>query len=315
MHGFKNLLQYDIGGTVPVMMSSISHQSLGLAEIDDAVFAFDFRHNKLYVQSGIRQLLLFDLGKRTIQTDLSWPGSQLSAINQIYFNKTDNLFYLAGEKFDPQNRGDSNFIFRLEKDSLLYSNVATPKNATNPDNLYPGGMHTAVNQMPAGSFAAINGNISLTKNLALIPHSENEYLLYNARSGNMIHSFRAANVDLRIGSRYSVQNTAILSPDGRFIFEWLIKAGIVPGLADTLQTAITGIESGIIRRNQLILTEEDGKKITHFSWDDKARPLFTQISSGIYPEKRITLFYLDSTLQPHELAVHRLAKPDVLYDA
>ena len=66
VHGFKNLLQYDIGGTVPVMMSSISHQSLGLAEIDDAVFAFDFRHNKLYVQSGIRQLLLFDLGKRTI---------------------------------------------------------------------------------------------------------------------------------------------------------------------------------------------------------------------------------------------------------
>ncbi|RYD54220.1 MAG: caspase family protein, partial [Sphingobacteriales bacterium] len=314
-YGFRNLTQYDYSSGQPVLVKTIPYESFGLSENNDAVFAFDFKRNKVYVKSVIRQLVLFDLTTETISADLSWPGSQLSAINKIYFNRQDDKLYIAAEKFDASHQGDSNFVFTLQKDSLLYSNVINPSSSRSKDNLFPPGMHTAVNKLPGSRYASINQDISLSNDLALLPSANNEYLLYESRSGNMIHSFQAVNLDLDIQSRFVTSNTAQLSPDGKSIFEWLVKAGAASGISDTLQMALTQLSTGSIKRNRILLTAKDSKSIRDVSRDAAGRPLLVLRSRGVYPEVIIEVLYLDSLLLPHPIADYKISTDEVIYDA
>ena len=352
--GLQALVQYDYSSGLPKLVKRITADALGLNNETGASLEFDFRNNKVYIKSGIRQLILVDLKAQKVIANLSWPITELSAINQIYFNASNNFLYISGSKYDSAFTHSNNFLFRAEKDSLAFVNVITPNNKSNPgnfntggiqnaenempvqveknspgfidnittknktasNNLYPSGMQTAVNKLPVNAYSINNSNVSLAANdLAIIPYAGNEYMLYNIRSGNMIHSFRAANTDLDINTRFSQENTVQLSPDGKYIFEWMIKSGIAYGIADSLQMALTNINTGIIIKNQLILSQIERTQIKNFTWDDKGRPVFAQTASLTHPSIKVSSFYVDSLLQPQPLVEYIMQNPGVVYNA
>ncbi len=351
--GLQALVLYDYSSGKPKLIKRITADELGLNNENGVKLEFDFRNNKVYIQSGIRQLILVNLKTKKIEANLSWHITELSAINQVYFNEANNFLYISGNKYDTAAHSN-NFLWRAEKDSLAFVNVITPqnnkaadniniagiqkaenkipvqvekdstglinnittKNRTAANNLYTAGMQTAVNKLPVNTYAVNNTNVSLGANdLAIIPYAGNEYMLYNIRSGNMIHSFRAANTDLDINSRFSKENTVQLSPDGKYIFEWLIKHGIADGIADSLQMTLTNINTGLIIKNQLILSQKDRTQIRNFNWDEKGRPVFAQTASATYPSIKLSSFYLDSLLQPQPMVEYIMENPGVVYNA
>lgn len=352
--GLQALVQYDYSSGLPKLVKRITADELGLNNETGVNLEFDYRSNKVYIHSGIRQLILVDLKTQKVAANLSWPITELSVINQIYFNASNNFLYISGSKYDSTFTNSKNFLYRIEKDTAAQVNIIRPKNKTeeyNADaagmqtsgnkipqalkkdtlafvntisaknkstvnNLYPAGMQTAVNKLPVNAYAVNNNNVSLAANdLAIIPYAGNEYMLYNVRSGNMIRSFRAANTDLDINSRFSKENTVQLSPDGKTIFEWAIKPGIAPGIADSLQMSLTNINTGLIIKNKLILSQKERTQIRNFTWDDKGRPVFAQTASATHPSIKVSSFYIDSLLQPQPLVEYIMQSPGVIYNA
>lgn len=315
--GLEKLVLYDYSSGTPQKLKEITSDQLGLKGKYDALFAFDFQQQILYVKSGLSFLIQFDLTGQSVTQDFFWqlqPWS-ITNINHIYINKADNLLYLSAQKYDSANTGANNYLFRLQMDSIKYR-VVTPKKSLDKNQLYAAGLQTAVNRVPASSYNNTDKLSLAVNDLALMPYEGNEYLLYQIRSGNMIKSFQAKNMDdVNIKNRFRETNCVTISPDGKYIFEWLLKAGIASGIADTLQMVMTDISTGNIQRKKIVLSQAENKEIEHFLWDEAGRPVFVQKENGVYPAMIISAFYLDSAMQINQLVKYELPDPGIVYSA
>jgi len=292
-----SLYEYKTGS--PVFIKNIKAEQFGSSPTNRVKLAFDFDKKQLYILDGGRSLLLFDLVTATVTADLFWPLEQqgIQSIFGTYFNPADQHFYFSANKRSDNNKTD-NYLFRLETDSAALVKVVVPKNRKDPNQLYEAGLQTSINRLPASAYG-LNGNITLSNNaLALIPIEGDEFLLYNVASGNMVTAFASQNVDLNSKSRFSTKNSAQLSPNGAYIFEWMVKAGITLGIDDTLQMSLANTYTGNIVRKKIILSGIKREKITQFYWSEHHQPTFTIQSNLAYPEEKIETLLLDSLLHP-----------------
>lgn len=318
VNDFISMSLYDYSHGKPVFIKSIKAETLGLGQNTNPEFGFDFEKNNVFIKHGDSFLLQFDLNTDAVVHDFFWElqKNSIQTIHSIYFNTTDDLLYLSAQKHSPGAVEGNNYLYLVEQDSNSFVQIVIPKNQADKNQLYPAGISTVTNRLPQGRYS-IDEKISLTSNeLALIPYSRTEYLLYNIQNGNMITSFQAVNVDLNAKSRLSVGNTASLSPNGKFIFEWLVKAGITSGIADTLQVALTNVITGSIKRNKIVLSAQNSERILNMDWDEQDRPVFVKEHAGEYPETHLQTFFLDTLLQPVIVHTHLLTEKDVvIYNA
>lgn len=308
--GFSSLVVYDYSSGRPLRLRELSSETLGLVNAQEPIFAFDFKGEKLYIKSGLSSLNIFDLGARQVTYDFwSLLHMKVSAIHQLYFNESDEHLYISASRQDTMFNAQS-ALYRIEADASGFVKVISPANTAAANELYAPGIHAVVNKIPGTSAGE---NCILAENdLSLIPLSGSTYALYNIRNGNMIHAFRSYNIDLNIGSRFSEANKAALSPGGKYIFEWMIKAGVASGIADTLQMALIQIANGNVVKDKIVLPAANSTSISKLSWNEDDMPVFTRQMNGDYPTKMISAFYLDSLLQPHTIAEKTLHYKDTV---
>lgn len=289
---------YNYSSGKPVFLKNIKAASFGINETNDIRLSFDFEKDQLYILDGLRSLLLFDLHSATVSFDFFWPLQEkgIRTVYACYYNEDDGYLYFTGSKGTLAN-SEENFLFRLETDSAALVKVVVPKNSKDPNQLYEAGLQTSINRLPASAFD-LEGDVTISNNgLALIPIKGNEFLLYNIENGNMVTAFPSNNIDLNVKSRFSTDNTAQLSPDGSFVFEWLVKAGITSGIDDTLQMSLANIKSGSIIRKKLILSGKNGESVKQFYFNNQQLPTFAIQSNVKYPDEKIETLELDSLLQ------------------
>jgi hypothetical protein len=315
VNGFKALTLFDYSSGKPKLIKTFAAEDFGIGKYDEAQFAFDFGQNKLYIKTILRNILLFDLKLGLVVHDFHWQLEKFSITNvhQLYFNVADTTLYFSASKFDSTFSNGQNFLYSIKPSNDAYVQVVKPKNQQAENQLYPVGLTTVVNQMRTSSW---NPSVSTSNNdLALFSYSDNSYLLYNIRNGNMIAAFPSANVDLNTYSRILEDNTANLSPNGKYIFEWMVKMGITSGIADTLQTALINVETGAIKRKRFLLASNISESIQSFSWDNMDRPVFVTTASDKHPAKLIHAFYLDSLLEANTITKTKFTSNDLLYKA
>jgi hypothetical protein len=314
--GFTALSQYDYSSGIPKLIKTYTAEDFGIENYDETKLAFDFVQDKLYIQSVLSKLILFDFKIGTVVHDFFGliHSYNITKIHQLYFNTFDSTLYFSASKFDSTFSNGQNFLYRIQPRNDVYVQQVIPKNKQADYQLYPVGLTTVVNQMPTSSWKQ---KVSISNNdLALFSYSDNTYLLYNIRNGNMITAFPSANVDLNTFSRISKDNTASLSPNGKYIFEWMIKAGITSGIADTLQMALINVATGVITKKHILLAGGNkNEAIQSFAWDNMDRPQFVKKSNGQYPVKQLETFYLDSLLLAHTTNTYNVVSNEVLYDA
>lgn len=298
MASVASISLYNYSSGKPVFVKTIKAASFGINETNEIRLSFDFKKDQLYVLDGLSSLLLFDLNTATVSFDFFWPLEQkgIRTVYGSYYNEQDGYLYFSGTTGNISN-SEENFLFRLETDSSALVKIVVPKNSKDPNQLYQDGLQTSINRLPASAYD-LAGDIKISNNgLALIPIKGNEFLLYNIGNGNMVAALPSSNLDLNVKSRFSKDNTAHLSPDGAYIFEWMVKVGITSGIDDTLQMSLANIKSGRIVRNKIILSGKNRETVKQFYFNSQQLPTFTIQSNVKYPEEKIETLELDSELQ------------------
>ena len=313
---FTGLSLYDYSKGSPSFVKGIKAEEMGIYRDADPKFGFDFKNNLLFIQYGLSFMMTFDLVSQKVTHDFfnELHGNSILSIQALFFNPEDSKLYFAAQKSKGANTESEYSLFSLRPDTSAPIFIVSPENLPDKDQFYRPGLQTVLNKLPQQIYGNHEKISIAANNLAVLPYNENEYLLFNILNGNMVTSFAPANLNLNPKSRFIQTNKVQISPKGNYIFEWMILAGITMGLPDTLQVALTNLQSGIIIRKTIILAAAKSESVEHVYWNRFDLPAFVKKSDGDYPVKLFETFSFDSLLNATKTNGYRdSSKESVVY--
>lgn len=272
-NGFETLKLFNLKNENPQLVKTITKQMLGFNN-NKASFYFNFKEALLFAKSGLINLLIYDLQNLKIKTDLFSELSNLgiSKLSNLYYCEESSLLYVAAQKHAAN--------LKLETQLLTIGKSGTPeipivkiKNRI-PDNyLYDGEVRVVVNETPQFSYSNKSDAFIASNGLALFPINNFEFMLYNINNGRMI--FTGNSLLVRKNPLYASSNKIVLSPNGKYLLEYMVKGGITYGISDTLKTNLINIETGLNHEYDTLLAAENNTELRHVSWNKNDQPLFT----------------------------------------
>lgn len=295
---FRSFQIYSYENESLKLISKVKNSDWGINDSDAPQFAFNFKHQELFIKYGLRFLLKIDFKtNKVVQDFTSLTFQKISQIHSIYFNSSDDMLYLSATDFKNAYTDSAiNKMYKLSFNRNYYVNIIQPKNLLESKLFFNDDIKTVINELPEDNYFK-NQIVSFSKNdLALFPVSADVYTLYNIRNGNMIKSFKPMNHIYELTRTYLEENNIQLSPNGKYIYEWMVLKGAAYNIVDTLLVGVTNLITGEIKQGKISLVNDRSINVKDITWDENDFPVFASNEDGHYLLKKVSKFVIDTTL-------------------
>lgn len=314
---FKNFAVYNYSSGILKFEKIIKNTDWGIDDHSNVNFTFNFKNNELFLQYGLTFLYKIDLVSNKIVKDFfDLFHQKIARIHTIFYKTdTDELYFSATDIENAYTDSAINKIYKIRFNRNYFVNIIRPKNLNESDLFLTQQIKTVINELPEKN-SYHNKFISTSKtDLILFALNEYKYALYNMRNGNMIKTFFPLLNIFSKTSSYREKNRIQLSPNGKYIYEWIILSGTAYNIADTLVVAISNLFNGKVSQTKFALKNNLDVNASNITWDDNDFPVFSAKEDAKYPFKKIESFYIDSNLHWNNKVSFEYNPGGVLYNS